>query len=685
VNIQSVCTYCGVGCDINATVIDNKIVKIDGNKDGTVSRGKLCIKGKDGYDFVDSKNRLNDIKIKKKFVEINQDLFDEIGVNLADNGDDWFVSCDYEKIYKLIAQKIIKLKKDNIDKDIFACIGGARTSCENAFTFQKFCREVLDSANIDCCARVCHSPSLSGMKPTIGEGAATSDFDDIEKAENVILIGSNITHAHPIASYRLLNAVKNGTKLTVIDVRDIDISKNALHNCVIPYESNLLTLNMIAYEILRQELYNKDFIEKRVKGFEEYKNSILNDKYANPNFYKNIEGYEYLAYMIPHIAKDYAVNNSKIMWGLGVSEHEDGSFAVMAMVNLALITGNIGKPGSGLMPMRGQNNVQGACDMGCLPYFDPDYKTPRKIGLMTPDMFDDMLNGNIKVLFNMGEDLLHIHPNLNKVQKAIDKLDMIVVNEIIENEISKVADIVFGVKSAYEKSGVYINAERRLHLSQPLVSSNRVDDWEVYQGISKYLEISLDYKDHKDIWEEVRIKAPNRFSGADFEKLESNRTSGIQWPVKDEDTRILHQNDFRTEDGLGHLIYKPYRLRGMVKDMLENQDINFYLTTGRILAQYNNAAQTKQADTLNTRYDKDILLVSSEDAEFFKDKPTVKLKSAYGQSARLEVKITDKIKKGTMFTTFHFSQSRINYLFGDESDELVKTAVFKSVKVEVVE
>jgi formate dehydrogenase major subunit len=682
--VQSVCTYCGVGCDIEATVKDNKIIKINANKDGIVSRGKLCIKGKDGYDFVNSENRIKDIKIKKTFVEKNKDFFESYD-DLKEFDDVWFTTNNYELIYKTIANKIKYLQSDNKNNnDIFACIGGARTSCENAFVLQKFCREVLDSANIDCCARICHSPSLSGMKPTIGEGASTSDFDDIENSENIILIGSNITHAHPIASYRLLNAVKGGATLSVIDVREIDISKSATHSCIIPYEANLLTLNMIAYEILKNELYDKEFINKRVKGFEEYKNSILNDKYANPEFYKKIKGYEYLSTLIPKIANDYATKKSKILWGLGVSEHIDGSFAVMAMVNLSLITGNIGKDGTGLMPLRGQNNVQGACDMGCLPYFAPDYQDPKKVGLMTPDMFDNMIDGKIKVLFNMGEDLLHVHANLNKVQKAIDNLDLIVVNELMENEISKSAHIVFGVKSAYEKSGVYINAERRLHLSQPLVENSGIDDWEVYQGISKYLENNLDYKDHKDIWKEVQIKAPNRFSGANIEKLEKNRLNGLQWPVKEEDTKRLHKDDFRTPDGLGNLIYHKYKLRGMVKDIYENKDISFYLTTGRVLAQYNNAIQTKQSNSLNKKYDKDILLVSSKDKEFFENKSHVKLKSQYGQSAKLEVKISDKIKKGTMFTTFHFPQSRINYLFGDESDELVKTARFKSIKVQVV-
>jgi formate dehydrogenase major subunit len=686
--IDSVCTYCGVGCDISAEVENNEIKKIFAKKEGVVSRGKLCIKGKDGYDFVNSPNRIRAPRVKKSFIQdsINHcamplSLQDRL-TTLKEIDDEWYES-DLEFAYDIVAWKVKELKS-KYSGDIFGSMGGARTSCESSYTFQKFVRKTLESANVDSCARICHAPSLRGMRETIGEGAATSPFDDILNAEHILIIGSNTTEAHPIASYRVLEAQKSGTTLSVIDVRSIPISKKSDFECIIPHESNLMILNSLAYVILKEELYNKEFIDSRCKYFDEYKESILSDKYANPEIYKSMKGYEYLADMIPSMAREYASKKSMILWGLGVTEHIDGSFAVMAITHLALLTGNIGKSGTGLMPMRGQNNVQGTCDMGCLPYYTPDYQHLEKAGLMTPDMIEAMYQGKIKGMFNMGEDIAHVHPNQNKINKALDNLELIVVQELFMTEIAKRADVVFGVKSAYEKSGVYVNAERRLHLSQPLVESDLPDDWEVLSEISKRVGNDLQYNESQDVWDEVREVAQNRYSGASYEKLRKNQLRGLQWPVFEEDTPILHLESFRTKDGLGRFKYHQIRIRGMLKELLDGSFANsFYLTTGRVMAHYNNSAQTQESAILLSKYTEDLILVSEDDREFFADKDRVTLVSEYGKSASLPIKIVSTIKKGTMFTTFHFSKSKINYLFGDEADEFVKTSKFKSVKVSV--
>jgi formate dehydrogenase major subunit len=365
-----------------------------------------------------------------------------------------------------------------------------------------------------------------------------------------------------------------------------------------------------------------------------------------------------------------------------VTEHLDGSYTTASFCNLALLTGNIGKNGVGLMPLRGQNNVQGTCDMGCLPYYDPDYEKPLIEGKKTPDIINAMLEGKIKALFNMGEDIAHIHTNQNKIHKALQNLDLLIVNELFENEITKYADIIFGVKSAYEKSGIYINAERRLHLSQPLIHNELPDDWEVIQSISKALgSTKLDFKDSKEIWQEVQIKAPKRFSGADYEKLEAKRVEGLQWPILDDETKILHKSEFRTKDGKGHFRYRRWFERGMVKEILNRSFNQFYLTTGRVLEHYNNAAQTKECPKLLKRHNEDTLLVSEDDKELFEGREKITLRSQYGVSNPLSFKITSHIKKGTLFVSFHHAKSHINYLFGDEADELTKTARFKSLKV----
>ena len=681
--IDSVCTYCGVGCDIAAKVntAENKIESIFAHPDGVVSQGKLCIKGKYGFDFVDSPNRLRVPRIRKSFLEKNHYIKEIIGSTLIDLDETWYETT-LDAATTAAAMKLREIQKEYGEKSVCS-IGGARTSCESSYLFQKFTRHTLNSPHVDNCARVCHSPSLKGMRTTIGEGAATNPYNDIYNCEFMIVIGSNTTEAHPIISNRILDVAREHDNLAVFDVREIKLHRFAKYKAIMPHEANLLVLNMLAYVIIDEELYSDSFIAERTKGFLEFKEKILNDPYANPKYFEKIEGYEYLSKMIPKIAREYALKESMIFWGLGITEHLDGSYAVMAITHLALMTGNIGKSGAGLMPLRGQNNVQGTCDMGMLPYYDPDYQTPKEIGLMTPQLVDEMLENRIKAVLNIGEDITHIHPNLNKIDKAFENLDLLFVQELFMTDVAQRADIVVGVKSAYEKTGVYVNAMRRLHLSQPLVKSDLPDDWEVLQLLDNKMGGTANYKSSNDVWDEVREVAYRRFSGASYVRLERHRKRGLQWPVHTEDTPILHQLDFRTEDGLGEFHYHQYKLRGMVQEILQKDLTGYHLTTGRTIAHYNNAAQTSQSEKLNKRYDEDILLVCEGDrADFVTE--TVILKSEYGQTNPLTIEFSEKIQPKTLFCTFHHAKSKINNLFGDKSDELILTAAFKSVKVEIV-
>ena len=683
-DINSVCTYCGVGCDITAVVQNNKIQKIYAQSDGYVSRGKLCIKGRYGFDFVHSPNRIRSPRIKKSFIQKNFEAMPrELKARshtLKHFDENWY-EASYEFATSLVAWKLSEIK-NSFGGDSFCATGGARTSCESGYILQKFTRTTMQSPHIDNCARVCHSPSLKGMRTTIGEGAATNPYDDIFKTEFMLVIGSNTTEAHPIVANRMIEAVRDKTsELAVVDVRDIQLSKFATHKIVIPYEANLLILNMMAYVILSENLQNQEFIDANCKNFENYKNSILEDEYSNPEFLRKIIGYESLVDEIKEIARLYASKKSMIFWGLGITEHIDGSKAVMAITHLAMMTGNIGKSGAGLMPLRGQNNVQGACDVGCLPYYDPDYKTPAKIGLMTPDLIDEMIEGKIKAMYVMGEDIAHIHPNQNKIKKALSNLEMLVTQELFMNEIANHSDVVFGVKSAYEKTGVYVNAMRRLHLSQPLVESDLPDDWEVLRDIENKIEGEFLYQNSEEVWNEVRNAVETRYQGASYQKLSKHRSKGMQWPIAKNDTPILHVDGFRTEDKKGTFSYYKYSPRGQILEILNNANDGFYLTTGRVLVHYNNSAQTKECEHLNSRYDEDILLASLEDKDRIGNK--VKLKTANGESSILSVKFSKTIKKGTLFCSFHHAKSKINYLFGDESDEFVKTARFKSLKVEI--
>jgi formate dehydrogenase major subunit len=679
--IDSVCTYCGVGCDIAANVKDNKIQSIFAHPEGVVSEGNLCVKGKYGFAFVDAPDRLRIPRIRKRFLAQNPKIYEAIALHVNELDETW-VETTLDAATTAAAMKLQEIQA-KYGRTSVCSIGGARTSCESSYLLQKFTRHTLNSPHVDNCARICHSPSLKGMRTTIGEGAATNPYNDIYNAEFMIVFGSNTTEAHPIISNRIVDMASKHDNLAVFDVREITLHRFAKYKGIMPHEANLLVLNMLAYVIITEELYNEHFLVDRTKGFEAFKAKILNDPYANPKYFESIEGYESLSKLIPKVAREYALKRSMIFWGLGITEHVDGSYAVMAITHLALMTGNIGKQGAGLMPLRGQNNVQGACDMGMLPYYDPDYQTPKEIGLMTPELVDEMLKGRIKAVLNMGEDLTHVHPNSNKVNRALDNVEFIMVQELFMTEIANRADIVIGVKSAYEKTGVYVNAMRRLHLSQPLVKSDLPDDWEVIQQLENKMSGHYAYADSKQIWDEVREVAYRRFSGASYNRLERHRVRGLQWPVHTEDTPILHQLDFRTEDGYGEFHYHQYELRGMVQEIHEKRLTGYHLTTGRTLAQYNNASQTSRCEKLHKRYDETILLVHEEDATDFTSEKVI-LKTEFGQSAPLTVKFTDKVQPKTLFCTFHHATSKINNLFGDRCDELILTAAFKSIKVEIV-
>lgn len=683
--IDSVCAYCGVGCDIAAEVDvkENKIKKIFAHPDGATSEGQLCVKGKYGFDFVDSKERIKVPRIRKSFLEKNPHIKEKIASTLVELDDTWYET-DLDAATTAGAMKLKDIQSKYGRKSVCS-LGGARSSCESAYYFQKFTRYTLDSPHVDNCARVCHSPSLKGMRLTIGEGAASNPFDDIYKTEFMIVMGSNTTEAHPIVGNRMIKAAQNGTPIACFDVREIKLHKFSKYKAITPHESNLLVLNMMAYTIIKEELYNTEFINTRTKNWEHYKENILNDPYANPEFFREVEGYEYLADMLPEIARQYATKKSLILWGLGITEHTDGSYAVMAIVHLALMTGNIGKDGAGVMPLRGQTNVQGACDMGMLPYYAPDYQAPKEVGLMTPQLVDGMLEGSIKGVLNIGEDITHIHPNLNKLIQAFENLELIFVQELFMTDVARRADIVVGVKSAYEKTGIYINAMRKVHLSTPLVHSDLPDDWEVIKLLDDKMGGNFGFESSEDIWEDVRKTAPNRFTGASYKVLRDNEKAGISWPIKDDGTGtpVLHREDFRTKDGIGAFRYHGYKLTGMVEEITKKALKGYYLTTGRIMAHYNNSAQTKYTEKLMKKHTEDTLLVYEGDAADFTSEKVI-LKSPYGQTNPLRVKFTDKVPPKTLYTTFHHADSKLNHIFGDKSDELIMTAAFKSLQVEIV-
>ena len=673
----SVCTYCGVGCEIDAEIKDNKVQKIKPVKNGVSSGGELCIKGKYGYEFLDK--RIDKHLISYDFIKKNGDnLPFELQVRIASliEYDERFYEAPFSLAVDLAAWKIKEIIKNYGSKSI-AAIGGARSNIESAWLFQRFARKTLKTPNVDNCARVCHSPSLSGLKMSIGEGASSVGFDEIFNAKTIFVIGSNTTEAHPMVASRIIKAKKRGAKLVVVDVREISLMKFADIKVILPFESNLLFLNALAREFIEKGFIDEEFIKNRCAKFDEYKKNILSH-HSHKDFFLKLSGFENIKTKIEEIAK-LIKNRTIFAWGLGVTEHLDGTEAVNAISNLAMLGGHFSN-GAGVLPLRGQNNVQGACDVGCLPYYLPDYIRPdeKDIGLMTPEVIENILKGKIKAILNMGEDILHIHPNQNKIHKSFKELEFLMVMEVMRNEITEKADIVFGVKSAYEKTGVYVNAERRLHLSKPLIKSNLPDDWEVIQAIENRIKGKFEFSSSEDVFEECK-KEVSRFKGATYKFLEKKP---LQWPIieKGVDSPILHLEKFSTSDGRGHFHFHKYHLRGEIRDLLEGKK-RWYLNTGRVLAQYNNAAQSKVSEKLNKRYNEDIILIN----EIHKNLGEyIKLKNEYGQSEKIKVKYTKSVRPYTLFTTFHFAKNKINFLFGDEADHKVKTARFKAAEVKVI-
>ena len=667
---KTVCTYCGVGCELGFK--GEKVVHL---KDGVVSKGKLCIKGNFGHEFVKSANRING-------AWVSRELLKEFALsNFAKRINDRFFEVPYEVAYDVVAKKL-SFYKERFGGSSFAAIGGARTNCESAYLFQKFAREVMNSPNVDNCARICHAPSLKGLRETVGEGAASVPFDFIYDADLIVVIGSNTTEAHPIVAHRIIERVRKGAKLAVVDVREIGLFRFADFKFLIPFESNLLFLNVLLKYIVENKLYDEEFVERRVENFEEFREKVLSFPYSLDVF-KRMKGYEYLTEEIKRFAQIIANSKTVFLWGLGVTEHVDGSETVMAIANLGLITGN-----PYFIPLRGQNNVQGACDMGMLPYFLPGYKKPKENGLTTPEIIDAVLEGKIKALWIMGEDLAHVHPRRKTVEEALSKVDFLVVNELFPCETVKFADVVFGVRSSYEKEGVYINAERRLHLSTPIYPSTLPDDWEVIGEVAGRMGTNWNFLKAEDVWNEVREKLPEIFGGASYEFLRKNFLNSPQWPVASfKGTEKLFENRFNRESGLARLCFSPYKERGMVKELLEGKEgEDFWLTTGRILLHYNNGAQTMNCKTLYKfkTYREDVVYASEEDRGKLKNAEKVKLVSDYGETDYLPLIYSKHIRRGTLFVSFHQSKSGINYLFGSASDRYVKTAAFKALKVKVV-
>ncbi|MCM8807313.1 MAG: formate dehydrogenase subunit alpha [Candidatus Omnitrophica bacterium] len=669
--IKTICPYCGVGCGIVVYVKNNEIVKIKGDKESPVNNGFLCIKGKFGFDYVNSKDRLKKPLIKE-------------------NGN--FKEVDWEKAIDFIYEKL-KFYKDNYGSDSIAGLSSAKCTNEENYIFQKFFRCVLKSNNIDHCARLCHSSTVVGLSQTIGSAAMSNSLEEIEKYSDCIIItGTNITETQPVTSYRIRKAKERGAKIIVIDPREIEISKIADIYIQPRYGTDVVLFNGIAKIIIDEKLYNEEFIKERVENFDEYKEFIekfdlsLVEKISNVK----IEDLRKVAYLY---SKSKA---SVIIWSMGITQHITGTENVFCLSNLALLTGQIGKKGSGLAPLRGQNNVQGACDMGCLPEFYPGYNSvnnrktierfenlwneknlPDKVGLTVVEIFENILKGKIKCLYIMGEMPLISEPDILHIKEALEKVEFLIVQDILFTEICEYADVILPALCSFEKEGTFTNTERRVQKITKCIGNFTCakPDWWIINEIARKFGYEWGYNDVWDILTEIN-NVVEIYQGITPERVKNDEK--IQWPCfskEDKGTETLHIGRFKRGKGLLKIVeYKePFEL--------PDKDYPFLLTTGRILQEYHSRTMTGKVKGIEEIVGEEFLMMNEEDAKEnnIKEGEKIKVVSRRGEVV-LKVKLSKKLQKGTIFIPFHFYA---NILTHTKLDPYSKIPEFKICSVKI--
>ena len=669
--VRTTCSYCGVGCNLEASIKDGKVVAIDTPKETEVNAGHTCIKGRYAFGFYDHPDRLRSPLIKR-------------------NGK--FEEASWDEAYDYIKNKLEKIKKES-GPDAIAGISSARCTNEENYVFQKMIRAVVGTNNIDCCARICHSPTAWGMQQTFGTGAATNSTEDIYHADLFLVIGANPTNAHPVTGAKIKQQVMKGKKLIVLDPITTELARLADYHIRLKPGSNVAVLNMMLYFIVKGNLFNKDFVEKRTEGFEEFLKHIDSldiDRLAN------VAGVD--KQLVKEAAIAYATaNNSMEFHGLGVTEHEQGSKTVMLIADLAMITGNIGRRGVGVNPLRGQNNVQGAADMGCQPHQGAGYFPvadkkiqefytekygvihPTKAGLKIPEIFDAAINKEVKGLWIIGEDIVQTDPNSAHVIKAMESLDLLVVQEIFMSETAKLAHVVLPGTTFLEKDGTFTNTERRVQrvnrAAEPLPGTK--PDGVIVTDMMQKLGYDQPTYDADQVLAEVADVVPF-FKGITRERLGK---LGLQWPVKEDgtDTKILHEKEFKL--GKGRL--KSFHWQESTELKNNKKEYPLILTTSRVLQHYNAATMTRRTKNLKI-VDEDILLVHPNDAKTreLSSGDIARLYSGRGEVS-LKVEVTDKVKEGIVFTTFHFPEHMVNMVTGDGKDEETKCAEYKVSAVNV--
>ena len=679
-SVITTCAYCGVGCSFQAEMKGNEVVRMTPNKNGRANEGHACVKGRFAFGYATHKDRITTPMIRESI-----DLpWEKVSWNQAT---------------EFAADKLRKIQKQ-YGKGSIGAISSSRCTNEEVYLVQKMVRKGFGNNNIDTCARVCHSPTGFGLKTTLGESAGTQTFESVSKADVVIVMGANPTEAHPVFGSRLKRRLREGARLIVIDPRKIELVdaphiKADYHLPVRP-GTNVTVLNSMAHVILTEKLHSQDYILDRCDHveFDQWADFIADQRHS-PETTEKYSGVPALE--LRKAARLYARGgNGAIFYGLGVTEHSQGSTAVMAIANLAMLTGNLGRDGVGVNPLRGQNNVQGSCDMGSFPHELPGYRhisieETRNLfenewnveldpepGLRIPNMFDSAMDGHFRGLYCQGEDIAQSDPNTQHVEAALRSLDCLIVQDIFLNETAKFAHVFLPGASFLEKDGTFTNAERRIsRVRQAIPPLSGKADWEATLALANALGCDMHYDHPSQIMDEISKLTPT-FSGVSYEKLDS--LGSIQWPCNDstpEGTPIMHVDSF--VKGKGSFAITEY----VASEERANRRFPLLLTTGRILSQYNVGAQTRRTENVSWHAE-DTLEIHPHDAEErgIRHGDWVGIKSRVGETV-LHANITTKVKPGVVYTTFHHPVSGANVITTDNSDWATNCPEYKVTAVQV--
>ena len=680
-SVTTTCAYCGVGCSFHAEMKGEEVVRMTPNKDGGANHGHSCVKGRFAWGYATHKDRITTPMIRKSIHDPWEKVTWDVAINYA-------------------ASEIQRIQK-KYGRDSVGAISSSRCTNEEVYVVQKLVRAALGNNNVDTCARVCHSPTGYGLKQTLGESAGTQNFDSVMHSDVIMIIGANPTDGHPVFASQMKRRLREGAKLIIIDPRAIDLVDNSPHikadyHLKLKPGSNVAIVNALAHVIVTEKLMDDSFIKARCEddAFKSWKDFITKPE-NSPEAMSAFTGVN--AKDVRAAAKLFAKGgNAAIYYGLGVTEHSQGSTMVMGIANLAMLTGNIGREGVGVNPLRGQNNVQGACDMGSFPHEFPGYrhvsdkatlalfekawdvKLQNEPGLRIPNMLDVAIDGQFKALYCEGEDIAQSDPNTQHVTHALESMECVIVQDLFLNETAMYAHVFLPGSSFLEKNGTFTNAERRISRVRKVMSpKNGYEDWEITQMLSNALGYKMDYSHASDIMDEIARLTPT-FRGVSYKKLDE--LGSIQWPCNDEHplgTPTMHINEFVR--GKGKFIITEY----VPTSEKVTQKYPLILTTGRILSQYNVGAQTRRTKNV-AWHEEDLVEIHPHDAEErgIQSGDWVGIVSRSGETV-LRAQITERVQPGVIYTTFHHPESGANVITTDNSDWATNCPEFKVTAVQV--